>query len=354
MKPFGNTPEGRATHLYTLRNDGGFGVEISDFGATIVRLFAPDRHGRFADVVLGFDSVEGYTRIKGSPYFGATIGRCGNRIAHGRFTLDGKTYSLATNNAPGGIPCHLHGGVHGFDKVIWDARQETTPKGAMLRCTYRSRDGEEGYPGNLDVTVTFTVTNENALEIEYSAQADQATPVNLTNHSYFNLAGEGARAVLGHVLTLNANRYTPVNAGLIPTGEIAPVQDTPLDFRAPHTIGERIDRPNEQLRFAAGYDHNFVLESRSGELSLAATVLEPLSGRELEVFTTEPGVQFYSGNFLDGSLLGKNGHAYERRSGFCLETQHFPDSPNHPSFPSIILRPGQTYRSTTVFRFKAQ
>ncbi len=351
MKAFGKTPDGRETHLYTLRNNDGFSVDITDFGATVVRLFAPDRHGQLSDVVLGFDSVDGYTRP--GPYFGATIGRCGNRLAHGRFTLDGKGFALATNNSPGGIPCHLHGGPGGFDKVLWQVERNAADGDSALTLRYRSADGEEGYPGNLDVTVAFTLTADTGLRIDYTATTDRPTLVNLTNHSYFNLAGEGGRSILGHVLTLNASRYTPVNAGLIPLGEIASVADTPFDFRAPHTIGERIERANEQLRFGLGYDHNLVLDHPGG-LALAATVLEPLSGREMEVLTTEPGVQFYSGNFLDGTLRGKNGHAYERRSGFCLETQHFPDAPNHPTFPSIVLRPSETYRSTTVYRFKAR
>lgn len=351
MKSFGKTPEGRETRLFTLRRAGGLSVDVTDFGGTIVRLFAPDRNGVAHDVVLGFDSVEGYARP--GPYLGATIGRCGNRIAAGRFTLDGKTYQLATNNAPGGLPCHLHGGPGGFDKVLWDVEEFRDGPDPLLVLRHLSKDGEEAYPGNLDTRVAFSLTPDNGLRIDYAATADQPTPVNLTNHTYFNLAGEGSRPILGHVLTLNASRFTPVNAGLIPTGEIAPVADTPFDFRAPHTIGERIDRANEQLRFGAGYDHNYVLDSGGGGLSLAAAVLEPQSGRELEVLTTEPGVQFYSGNFLDG-LTGKNGHAYHRRTGFCLETQHFPDSVNQPSFPSVILRPGQTYRSSTVFRFKAR
>jgi aldose 1-epimerase len=338
--------------LITLRNERGATVELTDFGATVVKVIVPDRHGQFADVVLGFDSVAGYARNPG-PYFGATIGRYGNRIGGARFTLDDNTYVLAANNSPGGMPCNLHGGPNGFDKVLWQAGPVAGGAEPSVQMTYRSRDGEEGFPGNVDVTVTFTLRADNTLRIEYSATTDRATPVNLTNHSYFNLAGEGARTILAHILTLNANRYTPISAGLIPTGELAPVADTPFDFRAPHTIGERIERANEQLRFAFGYDHNFVLDHAAGQLSLAATVLEPQSGRELEVFTTEPGVQFYSGNFLDGSP-GKNGHAYERRSGFCLETQHFPDSPNQPTFPSTILRPGQTYRSTTEYRFKTR
>lgn len=352
MKPFGKTPDGRETHLYTLRHDNGFSADITDFGGTVVRLFAPDRHGRLDDIVLGFDSVDGYTRP--GPYFGATIGRCGNRIAHGQFTLDGRTYKLATNNAPGGIPCHLHGGPGGFDKVLWTV-ENVAESGAhpKLQLRHLSRDGEEGYPGNVEVAVSFSITDDNGLRIDYTARTDKPTPVNLTNHTYFNLAGEGGLPVLGHALTINASRYTPVNAGLIPTGGIAEVRDTPFDFRAPHTIGDRIDRANEQLRFGAGYDHNYVLDSGGGSLAVAAVALDPLSGRELEVLTTEPGVQFYSGNFLEGQV-GKNGHAYARRTGFCLETQHFPDSPNHPDFPSVILRPGETYRSTTVFRFKAR
>jgi aldose 1-epimerase len=354
MKPFGHTSNGDPVQLFALRQPNGFGADITDFGATVVRLFAPDRHGKLDDVVLGFDRVDGYTALASPTYFGATIGRCGNRIAHGRFTLEGKTYTLATNNAPGGIPCHLHGGVRGFHAVRWNAEPFATAGGPGLRLRYRSADGEEGYPGNLSVMVTFSLRADQALQIDYEATTDQATPVNMTNHSYFNLASEGERTVLGHVLTVNAARYTPVNAGLIPTGELAPVADTPFDFRSPHTIGERIDRANEQLRFAQGYDHNFVLDTGGGALTLAATVLEPQSGRELEVLTTEPGVHFYSGNYLDGTIVGKNGHAYARRSAFCLETQHFPDSPNHPTFPSVILRPGQTYRSTTVFRFKTR
>lgn len=353
MNAFGKTPDGRETHVHTLSNSSGLSVDITDFGGTVVRLKVPDRHGSIADVVLGFDTVEGYARPSG-PFFGATIGRCGNRIAGGRFTLDGKLYQLPTNNSPGGIPCHLHGGPVGFDKVLWTAEECVTGSEPSLRLSYQSRDGEEGYPGNLNAKVVFTLTADNALRIDYTATTDKPTPVNLTNHSYFNLAGEGERTILGHVLTLNAARYTPVNAGLIPTGDFASVVDTPFDFRAPHTIGERIDRPNEQLRFAGGYDHNFVLDGGGRELALIAMVLEPQSGRELEVFTTEPGVQFYSGNFLDGTLLGKQGHAYPRRSGFCLETQHFPDSPNHPAFPSIILRPGATYRTTTMYRFKTR
>ena len=360
MESFGQTPDGLTAHLFRLENATGFHVEISEYGGTIVRLLAPDRHGKLKDVVLGFDTVEEY--VAHSPYFGCVVGRYGNRIAGGRFALDGQTYLLAKNNHPGGMPCHLHGGARGFDRVMWKPETRSAAGGEALRLEYRSADGEEGFPGNLDVCVTYTVTADNSLQIDYTARTDRATPVNLTNHSYFNLADEGASEVLGHVVTLNASQYTPVNAGLIPTGEIALVAGTPLDFTSPHSIGERIERAHEQLRFAGGYDHNFILEAgggapgvrRSGELALAATVIEPQSGRILEVLTTEPAVQFHSGNFLDGSLVGKNGRVYRRRSGFCLETQHFPDSPNQPSFPSTILHPGETLRSTTVYRFSAR
>jgi len=354
--PFGRTPDGRAATLFTLENTRGARAEITDFGGTLVRLVVPDRQGRLADVLLGCDSAEAYAAH--TAYLGALIGRCGNRIAHGKFSLDGQAYTLVTNNAPGGISCHLHGGTRGFDKVLWRAEPFESADGPALRLSYHSADGEEGYPGNLDVTVVYTLAADHALRIDYTATTDRATPVNLTNHAYFNLAGENSGDVLGHVLALAASRYTPVNAGLIPTGELAPVAGTPFDFRAPHTIGERIALPNEQLRFGAGYDHNFVLDKPAAaattQPSLAATVLEPKSGRVLEVLTTEPGVQFYSGNFLDGSFVGKNGFRYARRTGFCLETQHFPDSPNQPAFPSIILRPDTTLRSTTVFRFSVR
>lgn len=352
MKSFGKTPDGRQLHLFTLRNANGVTVGLTDFGATIVSVSVPDRQGHFVDVALGLESGDDYAKFN-KPYLGSTIGRYGNRIAAGRFTLDGQSYTLATNNAPGGVPCHLHGGTIGFDKVVWQV-DAASVSDTSVRMRYLSRDGEEGYPGNLDVTVQFTLSSDNALRIDYTATTDKATPVNLTNHSYFNLAGEGSRNIGNHVVTLNASHYAPVNPGAIPLGELAPVANTPLDFTAPHTIGERIDKPNEQLRFTAGYDHTFAVNGGGKDLTLAATVLEPQSGRELEVLTTEPGVHFYTGNFLDGTVTGKNGHAYGHRSGFCLETQHFPDSPNQPAFPSAILRPGQTYRSATVFRFKAR
>ncbi len=347
--PFGKLPDGRTAQLFTLQNARGFRAEITDYGGTIVRLYAPDRQGRLADVVLGFDSLAEY--VARSPYFGCIVGRVGNRIAGGKFTLDGRVHSLACNNTPGGQPCSLHGGLHGFDKVIWATTPLALPSGPALRFEYRSADGEEGFPGNLDVTVTYTVTADDALRIEYTASTDRATPVNLTNHSYFNLAGAGSGSALDHLVTLHARSYTPVNAGLIPLGHLAPVEGTPLDFTTPHTIGKRIGSAHEQLRLAGGYDHNFVINRRGPGLAHAATVEDPTSGRWLEVHTTEPGVQFYTGNFLDGSFAGKDGHVYQRRDGFCLETQHFPDSPNQPDFPSVILPPGATLRSTTIFQF---
>ena len=349
MTPFGILPDGRAAHLFTLRNSRGLRVECSDYGGTIVRLFLPDRHGRLADVVLGFDRVEDYAAH--SPYFGCLIGRCGNRIADGRFSLNGETYTLARNNAPNGIPCHLHGGERGFDKVLWRAEPVNRDGAEALRLRYHSPHLEEGYPGNLEVMVTYTLTEDNTLRIDYAASTDQPTPVNLTNHAYFNLAGEGAGDVLGHVLTLQAHGYTPVNPGLIPLGHVAPVAETPFDFSSPQKIGQRIETPNEQLRHAGGYDHNFVIDRSDDALTLAATVLEPISGRAMEVHTTEPGLQFYSGNFLTGAFRGKQGHAYPRRAGFCLETQHFPDAPNQPSFPSVILQPGAAFASTSLYRF---
>jgi aldose 1-epimerase len=335
--------------LFTLANAAGFRADITDHGGTVVRLFVPDRQGRLQDVVLGCDTV-----VANTPYLGCIVGRVGNRIAAGRFTLDGTTHTLATNNAPAGRPCHLHGGKTGFDRRLWHATESRSPAGARLSLAYRSPDGEEGYPGNLDVTVDYTVTADNALRIDYTATTDRATPVSLTNHSYFNLAGEGSGSILDHVLTMPSTQYTPVDSGLIPTGELAAVAGTPFDFREPKKIGERIDAEHDQLRFGTGYDHNFVVPGPTGALNLAASVHEPISGRVMEVLTTEPGMQFYTGNFLDGSFTGKHGHVYGRRHGFCLETQHFPDSPNQPQFPSVILRPGVTLRSTTVYRFKVQ
>jgi aldose 1-epimerase len=352
MTTFGKLSDGREARLFTLQNSTGLRAEISDYGGTIVRLFVPDRHGEPGDVVLGFDRVEEYAAR--SPYFGCIVGRVANRITGGRFTLDGRTYELARNNQPNGIACHLHGGSKGFDKVLWQAEPDRSPEGESLRLSYHSPDGEEGYPGALDVTVTYTVTDGNALVVAYQATTDKPTPINLTNHAYFNLLGHDSGSILAHAVTLAASHYTPVNEGLIPIGRLDPVEGTPFDFRAPRTIGDGIDQADEQLRLAGGYDHNFVLDKPGGELGLAARLFEPKSGRMLEVLTTEPGVQFYSGNFLNGTLQGKGGCVYPHRGGLCLETQHFPDSPNQASFPSILLRPGETFRSTTVHRFSAR
>ena len=350
-RSFGKLPDGRTARLFTLTSASGFQVEISDFGGTVVRLFAPDRTGRLVDVVLGFDSVERYPAE--SPHFGAIIGRVGNRIAGGKFSLGAKTYSLATNNSPDGIPCHLHGGNVGFDKILWSAELATVAGQPALRLRYTRADGEEGYPGELSTEVTYSLTPDQGLRIDYRATTDQSTPVNLTNHSYFNLAGAGHGDVLDHEITLRASRFTPVHPGLIPTGDRALVAGTPFDFTSTHRIGARIGADHEQLRLGAGYDHNWVLDSTDGQLALAATVYEPASGRVLEVLTTEPGIQFYTGNFLTGRLTGKSGATYAHRGGLCLETQHFPDSVNQPSFPSTLLHPGQTYRSTTVYRFSS-
>ena len=340
---FGQTSDGAAVQLHTLANAHGLKATISTYGGTLTSLLVPDKTGQLGDVVLGFDNVSGYQSPefrKANPYFGALIGRYGNRIAKGRFSLDGQEYKLAQNNGPN----TLHGGNQGFDKVLWEAVPGTSAEGQTLTLTYLSKDGEEGYPGNLRVTVVYTLTADDALKIDYSATTDQATPVNLTNHAYFNLALGQQPDVLAHVVTIPADRYTVVDDGLIPTGELRPVQGTPFDFREPHAIGERI------AQVPGGYDHNWVLNNETGS-HLAATVFEPNSGRTMEVTTTEPGVQFYTGNFLDGTLTGKSGVRYGKHAGFCLETQHFPDSPNQAKFPSTVLRPGQTLQSTTTYRF---
>lgn len=356
MTSFGTLPDGREAAVYTLRHPSGFAAEISNFGGAVTRLFAPDREGRLADIVLGFDNVTDYAER--SPFFGALIGRVGNRTAGGRFHLDGRDYVLANNNFPAGEPCHLHGGNLGFDKVLWDAAPLEINGAPALRLGYTSPDGEEGYPGNLSVEVTYILGADQSLRIDYLATTDAPTPVNLTNHSYFNLRGEGNGTILDHEIQIHADHLTPVTRGLIPTGELTPIAGTPFDFNTARRIGDRIDDDDTQLKFGGGYDHNYVLRrdpSAGAEpLQLAATVYEPESGRVMDVLTTEPGMQFYSGNFLDGSLTGKSGQPYPFRSGLCLETQHFPDSPNQPQFPSIILRPGETYRSTTVYRFSTR
>jgi len=345
-EPFGTAPSGEAVELITLRNARGVELRAMTYGAIIVSLKVPDRAGQLGDVVLGYDSLAGY--VKSSPYFGAIVGRYGNRIAKGKFTLDGKTYTLAVNNGPNA----LHGGLKGFDKVVWSADTIRMLEGVGIRFSYVSKDGEEGYPGTLTTTVTYTLTDSNEVHIAYEATADKATPVNLTQHTYFNLAGRGD--ILAHVLTLNADRFTPVDSTLIPMGELAPVAGTPFDFTAPHAVGERIGADNQQLKFGGGYDHNFVLTRADTGLALAAVLKEPTSGRVLEVRTTEPGVQFYSGNLLDGTLTGKGGVVYSHRTGLCLETQHFPDSPNQAAFPNTILRPRETYRSRTVWTFRVE
>lgn len=349
MQSFGKTKDGVDTSLYTLTNANGVKTDITNYGGIVVRLFVPDREGNMDDVVLGYNTVAEY--ILDTPYFGALIGRIGNRVAGGKFELNGKTYNLVTNNFPDDIPCHLHGGTIGYDKVVWDAEPFIENNTPGLKLHYLSVDGEEGYPGNLDITVWYRLTNDNSLKIDYLATTDKDTPVNLTNHSYFNLKGEGNGDILGHVLMLNAANYTPVDSGLIPTGEIESVKGTPFNFTTPHAIGERVTSQNEQMVFGGGYDHNWVLDNQDGDLALAATVYEPVSGRFMEVWTEEPGIQFYGGNFLNGSNIGKSGKPYNYRNGFCLETQHYPDSPNQPSFPSIMLKPGEEYKTTTIYRF---
>ncbi len=347
--PFGALANGQSAQLYTLRNAHGIEVQLTNYGGIITSLKTPDRAGNLSDIVLGYDNLAAY--VANSPYFGAIVGRYANRIARGHFTLDGTTYTLAVNNGPNS----LHGGLRGFDKVIWRARPFQNQEGQSLALDYTSRDGEEGYPGTVHVTVTYTLTADDRLIVDYAATTDKATPINLSQHSYWNLAGNASRDILGHVLTINADATTPVDSTLIPTGEIAPVDGTPFDFRTPTAIGARIEqRQNAQIRYGNGYDHNWVLNragAASDALVLAARVVEPTSGRTMEISTTEPGLQFYSGNFLDGTITGKGGVVYKFRYGLALETQHYPDSPNHPNFPSTILRPGQEYRSRTVFKF---
>ena len=339
---FGKTAAGEAVELYTL-SGGGVEATIATYGGVLTSLKTADRAGRMGDIVLGFDNLEDYVK---APFFmGALIGRYANRVAHGRFALNGVEYTLAKNNGANS----LHGGNRGFDKVVWAARELN----GALELTYVSKDGEEGYPGELAVRVVYTV-GAGELRIDYFAETSKDTVVNLTNHSYFNLAGEGSANVLDHVVRLNAARFTPVDAGLIPTGELRPVEGTPFDFRKPVAIGARIDQAEEQMERGCGYDHNFVVDGAASTLRAAARVTEPASGRMLEVSTTEPGIQLYTGNFLDGTAVGKSGKAYGRRSGFCLETQKYPDSPNHPDFPTATLRAGEKFTSTTVYRFGAE
>jgi aldose 1-epimerase len=341
---FGRLADGTAVDIYTLTNASGLEARITTYGAILVSMKVPDRNGVLADVNLGFDTLDGY--VGTPPYFGAIIGRYGNRIAKARFTLDGVEYRLAANNNGNS----LHGGIKGFDKVVWKAAPEKSGHGPGLKLTYLSKDMEEGFPGNLAVTVVYTLTDTNELEIRYEATTDKKTPINLTNHAYWNLKGAGNGDILGHVLQLEADTFTAVDSAsnLIPTGEILPVAGTPFDFTTPHAIGERI------AQVEGGYDHNFVLRSGGGALTLAARVKEPESGRAMEIWTDQPAIQLYTGNFLDGSVVGKGGRAYQKHAAFCLETQHFPDSPNHPNFPTTILEPGRVFRSVTVHRFTAK
>lgn len=343
---FGKTASGEAVDLYVLKNKNGVEAAITNYGGIIVWLKTADKMGRLANVALGFDKFDRY--LTPPPYFGAIIGRYGNRIAKGKFTLDGKEYSLATNDGAN----TLHGGKQGFDKRVWTAVPNSAPGSQSLVLKYTSKDGEEGYPGTLDVTVTYTLSDDDDLSIDYRAKTDKATVLNLTNHTYFNLAGEGQGDILAHKVAINASRFTPVDAGLIPTGELKKVEGTPFDFHNPTAIGERINNDDEQLKLGKGYDHNYVLDRKGAGLEPAASVTEESTGRLLEVWTTEPAVQFYTGNFLDGTLVGASNRAYTKRSGFCLETQHYPDSPNQPAFPTTVLKPGEEYKSTTVWKFR--
>ncbi len=334
---------------YTLKNKNGMVVKITNYGATITSIVVPDREGNMADVALGYDNIEGYVNAIDRPYFGAVVGRYGNRIAKGTFSIDGTEYELNTNNGEN----HLHGGNMGFDKVVWTA--EPVENGVKL--SYLAKDGEEGYPGNLKLSVTYTLTDDNEIVMHYEATTDKATVVNVTNHTYFNLAGEGSGSINGHILQINGSKTTPVDAGLIPTGEFADVAGTPFDFRQSKAIGKDVDADNQQIAYGPGYDHNWVLDRKGDGMELAATLYEPKSGRVLEVITVEPAIQFYGGNFLDGRLIGKSGKAYTHRSGLCLETQHSPDSPNHEGeegWPSVILRPGEKYDTTTIYKFSTK
>ena len=345
---FGNMPDGTSVELYTLSNSKGMRVKIITYGGIVTSIEVPDAAGKAGDVVLGYDNLDDY--VKNNPYFGCIVGRYGNRIGAGKFTLDGVEYKLATNNGPN----HLHGGLKGFDKVVWKAEEFKNADGVGVKLTYTSKDMEEGYPGNLDILVTYTLTEKNELKIYYEATTDKATPVNMTNHSYFNLAGQGNGDILGHELMINADKCTPVDEGLIPTGELMPVKGTVMDFTKPIAVGARINSDYEQIKFGGGYDHNWVLNKKGDELSLAAKVIEPTTGRIMEVYTTEPAIQFYAGNFLDGTITGKEGKVYKHRYAFCLETQHYPDSPNKPEFPSTILNPGDKYETTTIYKFSTK
>jgi len=343
-QPFG-TVDGQAVELYTLRNSKGAEAKIMTYGGIVQSLTMPDRNGQFADIVLGFDNVDDY--VKGSPYFGCLVGRYGNRIGNAKFTLEGKTYELAKNNNGHS----LHGGIKGFDKVVWKV---VSAGKQHLELNYISKDGEEGFPGTLNVTATYKLTDDNELRLDFKAKTDKATVVNLTHHSYFNLKGQGNGDILGHEVFIDGDRTTPVDSGLIPTGEYAYVEGTPFDFRKPTAIGARIDAQDQQLQYGPGYDHNWVINKAMGKLALQARVHEPTTGRVMEVISDQPGLQFYAGNFLDGTLTGKGGKVYQRRTGFCMEPQHYPDSPNKPQFPSVVLRPGETYKNTIIYKFSSK
>jgi len=346
MESFGKTADGQQVQLFTLTNKNGIEAKITNFGGIIVSLKTPDRKGQLTDIVLGYDNLEGY--VGDTAFFGALIGRYGNRIAKGQFVLNGKTYQIPLNDGPNA----LHGGPNAFNKKVWTAKDVSTHSTPMLQLTYLSKDGENGFPGNLSVQVTYSLTSDNELRIDYAATTDKDTVLNLTNHSYFNLKGEGQGDILQHEVRLNANKFTPVDATLIPTGELKPVQGTPFDFRKSTAIGARINMDDQQLKYGWGYDHNWVLNGMgSGQLVIAARVHEATTGRVLEVLTDQPGVQFYSGNHMDGTIRGKGGKIYPKRGGLCLETQHYPDSPNHPAFPSTELKPGQKFHSTTIYKF---
>jgi aldose 1-epimerase len=345
-EPFGKTLDGQAVDIYTLRNTNGVEARIMTYGGTLVSLKVPDKSGNFGDVVLGCDSVPDYQ--KQTAYFGALIGRYGNRIAKGQFVLDGKTYHLDINNPPNS----LHGGTNGYDKVIWAAKPVPTDSGPSLEMTYVSKDGEEGYPGTLKIKAVYKLTDDNSLRIEFTATTDKDTVVNLTGHTYWNLAGKGN--ILDHVVMINADKFTPVDETLIPTGVFQPVDGTPFDFRTPTAVGARIEQVNEQIKFGKGYDHNWVLNKETDKLDVAASLYDPTTGRMLQVLTTSPGVQFYSGNFLDGTVTGKGGWVYQFRNGLCFEPQHFPDSPNQPNFPSTELKPGEKYHNIIEYKFSVK
>jgi aldose 1-epimerase len=346
--PFGKTADGTSVEIYTLRNSKGAEARIMTYGGIVQSLSMPDRHGHFADVVLGYDTLDGY--LTNSPYFGALIGRYGNRIANGKFTLEGKTYTLATNNPPN---C-LHGGLVGFDKVVWTARPMETTHGPALILTYVSKGGEENFPGNLAVTAVYTLTDDNELKLEYTATTDAPTVVNLTHHSYFNLAGQGKGDILNQVVYINSDMITPVDSTLIPTGKFEDVTGTPFDFRKPMAIGARINAPDPELQYGPGYDHNWVINKPLGQLGLMAQAEDPASGRVMQVWSDQPGLQFYAGNFLDGTIVGKGGAVYQRRNAFCMEPQHYPDSPNHSNFPTTELKPGETYYNTIIYKFSVE